>query len=78
MMACASAGGLYVANTGRLSHGLGVMHRRLTAIVERDGDGYVARCPAVDIASQGRNVAEARELFLETAPRGGSRPAPAW
>ncbi len=50
------------------------MNRRLTAIVERDGDGYVALCPEVDVASQGDSVAEAREnlqealtLFFETA-----------
>ena len=29
------------------------MNRRMTAIVERDGDGYVALCPEVDVASQG-------------------------
>ena len=51
------------------------MHRRLTAVVEREGDGYVAFCPEVDIASQGGNVAEARDnlaealaLFFESAP----------
>ncbi|MCY4354196.1 MAG: type II toxin-antitoxin system HicB family antitoxin [Truepera sp.] len=51
------------------------MNRRLTAIVERDGDGYVALCPEVDIASQGETVVEARDnlaealtLFFETAP----------
>ena len=50
------------------------MNRRLTAIVERDGDGYVALCPEVDVASQGDTVPEAREnlaealtLFFETA-----------
>lgn len=50
------------------------MSRRLTAIVERDGDGYVALCPEVDVASQGDSVAEARgnlqealTLFFETA-----------
>ncbi|MDE2786507.1 MAG: type II toxin-antitoxin system HicB family antitoxin [Chloroflexota bacterium] len=50
------------------------MYKQLTAIVERDGDGYVALCPELDIASQGDTVAEARdnlnealELFLETA-----------
>lgn len=50
------------------------MRRRLTAIVEREGDGYVAQCPEVDIASQGDSVAEARKnleealtLFFETA-----------
>ncbi len=48
--------------------------RRLTAIVECEGDGYVALCPDLDIASQGSTVGEARqnlieavELFFETA-----------
>lgn len=51
------------------------MNRRLTAIVEREGKGYVALCPEVDVASQGESVAEARDdlaealaLFFETAP----------
>jgi predicted RNase H-like HicB family nuclease len=46
----------------------------LTAIIEREGDGYVSLCPELDIASQGdsveearRNLKEALELFLETA-----------
>ena len=46
----------------------------LTAIIEREGDGYVAFCPEVDVASQGDSVQEARknlqealELFFETA-----------
>ena len=50
------------------------MSRHLTAIVEREGEGYVALCPQVDVASQGLTVAEAREnlaealtLFFETA-----------
>ena len=50
------------------------MTRQLTAIVERDGNGYVALCPEVDVASQGDSVAEARAnlgealaLFFETA-----------
>jgi predicted RNase H-like HicB family nuclease len=45
-----------------------------TALVEREGDGYVALCPEFDVASQGdsveeakRNLAEAVSLFLETA-----------
>ena len=29
------------------------MNRQLTAIIEREGDGYVALCPDVDVASQG-------------------------
>lgn len=48
--------------------------RQLTALIEREGDGYVALCPEVDIASQGdsveaarRNLIEALELFSETA-----------
>ena len=50
------------------------MSRQLTAIIEREGNGYVALCPEVDIASQGdtvvearRNLKEALELFFETA-----------
>ncbi len=50
------------------------MNRRLTVIVECEGDGYVAFCPEVDVASQGATVSEAREnlaealmLFFETA-----------
>ncbi len=50
------------------------MNRRLTAIVECEGDGYIAFCPEVDIASQGETVTEAREnlaealtLFFESA-----------
>lgn len=48
--------------------------RQLTGIIEREGEGYVALCPEVDIASQGatieearRNLVEALELFFETA-----------
>jgi predicted RNase H-like HicB family nuclease len=47
---------------------------QVTAVIEREGDGYVALCPELDIASQGatveearRNLVEAVELFLETA-----------
>jgi predicted RNase H-like HicB family nuclease len=50
------------------------MKYQLTAIIEREGDGYVALCPEVDIASQGDSVEEARdnlrealELFFECA-----------
>ena len=43
------------------------MSRQMTAIVEREGDGYVALCPEVDVASQGDTVAEALTLFFETA-----------
>jgi predicted RNase H-like HicB family nuclease len=47
---------------------------QLTAIIEREGDGYVSLCPELDIASQGdtveesrKNLAEALELFFEYA-----------
>ena len=47
---------------------------QLTAVIEREGEGYVALCPQLDLASQGETVAlarenlkEALELFLETA-----------
>ena len=50
------------------------MSRRFTAIVNSEGDGYVAFCPKVDVASQGETVTEARDnlaealtLFLESA-----------
>jgi predicted RNase H-like HicB family nuclease len=50
------------------------MTERLTAIIEREGEVYVALCPEFDIASQGdtieqarRNLAEALELFFECA-----------
>ncbi|HHC24840.1 MAG TPA: type II toxin-antitoxin system HicB family antitoxin [Desulfobacterales bacterium] len=47
---------------------------RVTAIIEREGDGYVSLCPELDIASQGesvqsarQNLTEALELFFEVA-----------
>ena len=46
----------------------------LTAVIEREGEGYVSLCPELDIASQGdsvegarANLQEAIELFFETA-----------
>jgi predicted RNase H-like HicB family nuclease len=36
------------------------MEKELTAIIEREGDWYVALCPEVDVASQGDTVDEAR------------------
>lgn len=48
--------------------------QRLTAIIGREGDGFVALCPELDIASQGGSIEEARAnlvealtLFFETA-----------
>jgi predicted RNase H-like HicB family nuclease len=50
------------------------MQKQLTAIIEREGNGYVSLCPELDIASQGNTIEEARinlkealELFFETA-----------
>ena len=41
------------------------MAKRLTAIIEREGDGYVSIRPEVDIASQGTTVDEARKNLQE-------------
>lgn len=41
------------------------MYKQLTAIIEREGDGYVSLCPELDIASQGETVAEARDNLIE-------------
>jgi len=41
------------------------MLHQLTAIIEREDDGYVALCPEVDIASQGDTVEEARDNLRE-------------
>ncbi|MDA3895919.1 MAG: type II toxin-antitoxin system HicB family antitoxin [Desulfobacteraceae bacterium] len=50
------------------------MQKQLTAIIEREADGYVSFCPELDIASQGdtiegarENLREALELFFEMA-----------
>lgn len=47
---------------------------QFTAVIEREGNAYVALCPELDIASQGNSVEEASanlkeavELFFETA-----------
>lgn len=48
--------------------------RRVTALIEKEGDGFVALCPELDIASQGDTIEEARDnlaealgLFIEAA-----------
>ncbi len=50
------------------------IQKQFTAVIEREGNQYVALCPEIDIASQGKSVEEARnnlqealELFFETA-----------
>lgn len=49
-------------------------NKQLTIIIKREEDYYVALCPELDIASQGKtteeakdNLVEAVELFFETA-----------
>ncbi len=47
---------------------------KLTAIIEREDDGFVALCPELDVGSQGdtfeearQNLREAVQLFVEHA-----------
>jgi predicted RNase H-like HicB family nuclease len=64
----------------RLASGGVHIHMRrqsFTAIIEKEGDGYVGLCPELDVASQGdtvqgalANLREAVELFLECASPG--------
>jgi predicted RNase H-like HicB family nuclease len=56
------------------------VQKQLTAIIEREGEGYVSLCPELDIASQGGTIEEAREnlrealeLFFEAASPGEIR-----
>ena len=49
------------------------MNRRLTAIIEREGDGFVALCPELDVASQGTSIEKAHDnlrqaLFVTASP----------
>ena len=48
--------------------------RTFTAMLQREGDGYMAVCPELDVSSQGdtlekacANLCEAVELLLKTA-----------
>jgi len=50
------------------------MNYQFTAVIEREGNGFAALCPELDVASQGDTVDQARsnlreavELFLECA-----------
>ncbi|MGF1679315.1 MAG: type II toxin-antitoxin system HicB family antitoxin [Candidatus Methylacidiphilales bacterium] len=50
------------------------MTRSLTAVLIQEGDGFVALCHEIDVASQGNSVVEAKdnlregvELFFECA-----------
>ena len=46
-------------------------NRQFTAIIEREGAGYVSLCPELDIASQGETVEQARNNL--TDPRSESQ-----
>ena len=55
-------------------NGTRTTRKPLTAVIQAEGDGFVAWCPELDIASQGDGVEQARdnlreavELFFETA-----------
>ena len=48
---------------------------KLSAIIQRENQGYVSLCPELDVASQGDTVEEAKsnlkealDLFFECAP----------
>jgi predicted RNase H-like HicB family nuclease len=41
------------------------MSKRLTAIIQRENDGFVALCPELDVASQGDTIEDARENLRE-------------
>lgn len=52
----------------------GISKGGFTAIVQREGDGFISICPELDVLSQGdtgeqarANLMEAVELLLETA-----------
>jgi predicted RNase H-like HicB family nuclease len=39
--------------------------RKLSCLIEREGDGYVSLCPELDIASQGDTIEESRANLIE-------------
>ena len=39
--------------------------KQLTAIIEREDDWYIALCPELDVASQGKTIEEARDNLVE-------------
>ena len=47
--------------------------RQLTAIIEREGDGYVGLCPEFDIASQGDTIEATRANLQEAVDLPGDR-----
>lgn len=68
------AGDTSVTPQIKYQHQADGMTRQFTAIIQREGDGYVSWCPEIDVASQGAsvheataNLREALELFFEAA-----------
>lgn len=55
---------VYISDTRKGSFHM-TQVRELTALIEREGDGYVALCPELDIASQGITVEDARQNLEE-------------
>jgi hypothetical protein len=51
--------------------------RRLTAVIEREGDGFVALCPEVDVASQGDTIEQVLRLLDKLDERLSWRPTSA-
>jgi predicted RNase H-like HicB family nuclease len=41
------------------------MDFQITAVIEREGDGYVSLCPELDIASQGDSIEELGRTFTK-------------
>jgi len=39
----------------------------LFGVVKREGDWYIAHCPPLDVASQGRTLAEAKANLIEAS-----------
>ena len=37
------------------------MNYQVTAVIEREDDGYVSLCPELDVASQGDSIEQARK-----------------
>jgi len=61
-------------NGDKAKRGNQLMRRSLTALIEREGEGFVSLCPELDVASQGATIEEAKanlreaiELFFECA-----------
>ena len=61
--------------SAQISLSLGMNKKfQFTAVIEKEGDGYVSLCPELDVASQGdtveeasANLKEAVELFFQSA-----------